>query len=94
MTEFTEVVQAPNTAGSKLKEKYLAKQDPEKVKNYTEEANKELDKIMNSKYNFITTANKGIRVSSNEAIQSLFNLTMTLSSDGSKMTASKDIKFA
>ena len=61
---------------------------------YTEEANKELDKIMNSKYNFITTANKGIRVSSNEAIQSLFNLTMTLSSDGSKMTASKDIKFA
>ena len=61
---------------------------------YTEEANAELDKIMNSKYNFITTANKGIRVSSNEAIQSLFNLTMTLSSDGSKMTASKDIKFA
>ena len=48
---------------------------------YTEEANKELDKIMNSKYNF-------------KAIQSLFNLTMTLSSDGSKMTASKDIKFA
>lgn len=43
MTEFTEVVQAPNTAGSKLKEKYLAKQDPEKVKNYTEEANKLLD---------------------------------------------------
>ena len=43
MTEFTEVVQAPNTAGSKLKEKYLAKQDPEKVKNYTEEANRLLD---------------------------------------------------
>lgn len=43
MTEFTEVVQAPNTAGFKLKEKYLAKQDPEKVKNYTEEANKLLD---------------------------------------------------
>lgn len=43
MTEFTEVVQAPNTTGSKLKEKYLAKQDPEKVKNYTEEANKLLD---------------------------------------------------
>ena len=61
---------------------------------YTEEANAELDRIMNSKYNFITTANKGIRTSSNEAIQSLFNLTMTLSSDGSKMTASKDIKFA
>lgn len=43
MTEFTEVVQALNTAGSKLKEKYLAKQDPEKVKNYTEEANRLLD---------------------------------------------------
>ena len=61
---------------------------------YTEEANSELDKVMMSKYNFITTANKGIRTTGNEGIQSLYNLTMVLSADLSNMTPSKDIKFA
>ena len=59
---------------------------------YTNEANAELDRVMNSKYNYITTANKGIRTSSNEAIQSLYNLTFTVGEDESKMT--KNITFA
>lgn len=59
---------------------------------YTNEANAELDRVMKSKYNFITTANKGIRTSGNEAIQSLYNLTLTVNNDESKMT--KNITFA
>lgn len=42
MTEFKEVLE---TAGSKLKAKYMAKQDPEKIKTYTDEANKLLDSM-------------------------------------------------
>ena len=42
MTEFKEVLE---TAGVKLKAKYMAKQDPEKIKTYTDEANKLLDSM-------------------------------------------------
>ena len=59
---------------------------------YTDEANAELDIVMKSKFNFITTANKGIRTSGNEAIQSLYNLTLTVNEDESKMT--KSVVFA
>ena len=42
MTEFKEVLE---TTGVKLKAKYMAKQDPEKIKTYTDEANKLLDSM-------------------------------------------------
>lgn len=42
MTEFKEVLE---TAGVKLKAKYMTKQDPEKIKTYTDEANKLLDSM-------------------------------------------------
>lgn len=42
MTEFKEILE---TAGSKLKAKYMVKQDPEKIKTYTDEANKLLDSM-------------------------------------------------
>jgi hypothetical protein len=61
---------------------------------YTEEANEELNKVMNSKYNYITTANKGIRTTSNEGIQALYNLTLLLPADAGKLTPSKEITFA
>lgn len=49
---------------------------------------------MNSKYNFITSGNTGIRESSNEAIQSLYNLTLILEDDAKKMTPSSSISFS
>ena len=61
---------------------------------FTNEANEELDKIMNAKYNYITSGNTGIRTSSNEAIQSLYNLTLVLEDDEKKMTPNDSITFA
>lgn len=61
---------------------------------FTTEANDELDRVMNSKYNFITSGNTGIRESSNEAIQSLYNLTLVLEDDAKKMTPSSSISFS
>lgn len=61
---------------------------------FTTEANDELDRVMNSKYNFITSGNTGIRESSNEAIQSLYNLTLILEDDAKKMTPSSNISFS
>lgn len=45
---------------------------------YTKEANEELLKFMNSKSNYIGFNGECIRKSSNEAIQSIFNLTRVL----------------
>ena len=50
------------------------------------EANKELDEYLNSKANFIDLGAKNIRYSSNEAIQSIYDLTKVLSSDISKLS--------
>lgn len=61
---------------------------------FTVEANEELDKVMNSKYNYITSANTGIRTSSQEAIQSLYNLTLVLVDDEKKMTKDDTITFS
>ena len=61
---------------------------------FSVEANEELDRVMNSKYNFITSGNIGIRTSSNEAIQSLYNLTLVLEDDAKKMTPTDRITFA
>jgi len=49
---------------------------------------------MNAKYNYITSGNTGIRTSSNEAIQSLYNLTLVLEDDEKKMTPNDSITFA
>lgn len=51
------------------------------------ETNKELNKFIDSKANFINLSCNNNRVSSHEAIQSMYNLTLTLSSDKSKLTA-------
>ena len=61
---------------------------------FTTEANDELDRVMKIKYNFITSGNTGIRESSNEAIQSLYNLTLVLEDDAKKMTPSSSISFS
>ena len=44
---------------------------------------------MNKNYNFIDTSGRGIRKSSNEAIQAMYNLTMVLPDDVSKLTKPK-----
>lgn len=56
---------------------------------YTREANEELDKALKSKSHYINLGGKGIRESDNEAIVSLYSLTLCLPDDVSKMT--KDI---
>lgn len=61
---------------------------------FTVEANEELDRVMNSKYNYITSGNTGIREASNEAIQSLYNMTLVLEDDAKKMTPSSNITFS
>ena len=48
------------------------------------EANEELDKMMNSKSHFISLGANNVRTSSNEAVQSLYNLTLVL--PGTRLT--------
>ena len=54
---------------------------------YTNEANQELDKFMNSKCHYIDFSGINMRQSSNEAIQSLYNMTLIL--PGTKITEMK-----
>lgn len=61
---------------------------------YTIEANKELNKVMKEKYNFVNSGNKGVRQIGNETIFSLYSLTASIPSDDDKYTPSKDIVFA
>lgn len=53
---------------------------------YTEEANKELLEYMNSKQNFLDLGGINMRVSSNEAIQSLYSMTKILPETRPKLT--------
>lgn len=53
---------------------------------YSIEANEELDKYINSKKNFIDIGGTNMRVSSKEAIQSLYSMTLTLPETKSKLT--------
>lgn len=53
---------------------------------FFKETNEELKKFMNSKINYIDLSCKNIRVSSNEAIQSIYNLTKVLYADKNKLT--------
>lgn len=61
---------------------------------YTIESNEEQARVTKAKYNFITSGNSGIRTSSNEAIQSLYNLTLVLPDDEKKMTPDDQIAFS
>lgn len=56
---------------------------------WTEEANQELDKFINSKSNFIDLGGVNIRVSTNEAVQSLYCLTKVLPGDENKIQKPK-----
>ena len=53
---------------------------------YSEEANAELDKQLESKSHYFNLGGKGVRTSDKEAMQSLYNLTLCLPDDESKMS--------
>jgi hypothetical protein len=53
---------------------------------YTRESNDELRTFADSKKNFVTLGCENGRVSEKEAVQALYNMTLVLSSDGSKLT--------
>lgn len=61
---------------------------------YTVEANKELDKVMKEKYNFINSGNRPVRGIGNECYYALYSLTASISDDDKKYTPSKEIVFA
>lgn len=52
---------------------------------YSTEANQELDKFINSKAHLVNFGANSIPISSNEAIQTLYNLTLALPEDKSKL---------
>lgn len=54
---------------------------------FFEETNEELTKHMSSKINYVNFGCQNIRVSSNEAVQCLYNLTQVLKEDKGKLTA-------
>ena len=56
---------------------------------YSEEANAELDKQLESKSHYFNLGGKGVRTSDKEAMQSLYNLTLCLTDDESKMSDPK-----
>lgn len=52
---------------------------------WLKESNAELDRYINSKMHYINFGGSNIRVSSNEALQSIYSLTKVLSIDLSKL---------
>lgn len=53
---------------------------------FSEEANRELDKQLSNKAHYFNLGGKGVRSSDKEAMQSLYNLTLCLDADRSKIT--------
>lgn len=53
---------------------------------FSEEANAELDAQLKAKSHYFNLGGKGVRTSSKEAIQSLYNLTLCLEADKDKIT--------
>lgn len=53
---------------------------------FSEEANEELEKQLQSKSHYFNLGGSGVRTSDKEAIQSLYNLTLCLEDDKEKMT--------
>ena len=60
---------------------------------YTEEANDEIEKYMNSKAQYIGLNGTNGRVPEKEAIQAMYNMTLILPDDLSKITPSEKILF-
>jgi len=60
---------------------------------YLDESNAELEKYMNSKAQFITLTGKNGRMPDKEAVQAIYNLTLVLRDDMSKLTPSDKIVF-
>lgn len=56
---------------------------------WIQESNAELRKFLNSKSHYINMSGSNIRTPSNEAIQSLYNMTKVLDQDKSKLTDPK-----
>ena len=56
---------------------------------FSEEANEELDKHLKAKAHYFNLGGKGVRTSDKEAMQSLYNLTLCLDDDKSKITDPK-----
>ena len=54
---------------------------------FTEEANEELAKQLDSRAHFFNLGGKGVRTSDKEAMQSLYSLTLCLEADKNKVTA-------
>lgn len=54
---------------------------------YSEEANKELTDIINSKRNLLGLDGKGVRTSDKEAIQAMYSLTRVLDEDKKKISS-------
>lgn len=54
---------------------------------FTEEANEELAKQLDSRAHFFNLGGKGVRTSDKEAMQSLYSLTLCLEVDKNKVTA-------
>ena len=52
---------------------------------FTKEANEECIKYINSKLNYIGMDGKTIRITQNEAVQAIYTLTLTMSSDQSRL---------
>ena len=53
---------------------------------FTEEANAELEKQLDSRAHFFNLGGKGVRTSDKEAMQSLYSLTLCLEADKNKVT--------
>ena len=54
---------------------------------FSEEANAELAQQLQAKSHYFNLGGKGVRSSTKEAIQSLYNLTLSLEDDKSKISA-------
>jgi hypothetical protein len=53
---------------------------------FSEEANAELDRQLSTKSHYFNLGGKGVRTSNQEAMQSLYSLTLCLEDDKKKMT--------
>ena len=56
---------------------------------FTKEANEELDRVMNSNFNFIDVGGRGVRKATNESVQAMYNMTLVLPEDKNKLSKPK-----
>ena len=60
---------------------------------YSEEANNEIEEYMQSKAQYITINGSNARISTNEAIQALYSMTIVLADSAKSITPSEKILF-